>query len=371
MNRIIEKELNGFCNMVEGIEEYAMMLISADGIIETWNKGANRLTGYTENEIIGTPLNCLYPSEVYGAIHPQNLIAKAEATGKVIYEGPVAKKSGGHFWAHVLITAIRNNMGSIVCYTLVMHETDLYKNAENASDMDEKNRQLQQFVYISSHELQEPVRRILLYSDLINNNIRNKDMVQRNAHKINQSAKQMLSIIEEVLSFSKFSDLSAGFTKVSLNDVVHKVMDDLDALLEERNASVIVNGRLPIVMGMPIQLQQLFTNLITNAVKYNHRAPKITISSTNVITQSNNDVMFLKYGKYYQIDVADNGIGFSPEQSQGLFTMFKRIHDTDKYAGTGVGLALCKKIVENHGGAIKAASVPNQGSVFTIYLPAL
>lgn len=356
--------------MVESIEEYAMLLISPNGNIETWNKGAEILTGYTEIEMLGTHIKALYPSEVYGAINPQSLIAKAEATGKAVYQGPVAKKSGGHLWAHVLITAIRNTDGTTVCYTLVMHETELYRNVVETEAMDERNRQVQQFVYIASHELQEPVRRILLYSDLINNNIRNKDMVLRNTEKIHASARRMLSIIEEVLSFSKFSDISAGFTKVDLNEVLHNVMDDLDAVLQERNASIIINGSLPIVQGLPIQLQQLFTNLITNAIKYNQQIPKVIISSVKLLQQDTEHLLFLKPGHYHKIDVADNGIGFTTEQADQLFTMFKRMHDAGKYAGTGVGLALCKKIVENHGGAIKASSVPGQGSVFTIYLPA-
>jgi signal transduction histidine kinase len=251
-----------------------------------------------------------------------------------------------------------------------MHETELYKGVMETEAMDERNRQLQQFVYIASHELQEPVRRILLYSDLINNNIRNKDMVLRNTEKIHSSARRMLSIIEEVLSFSKFSDISAGFTPVDLNEVMHQVMDDLDAVLQERDASVIINGSLPIVQGLAIQLQQLFTNLITNAIKYNQNMPKVTISSNKLLQHDAENLLFLKSGEYYQINVADNGIGFTPEQGDQLFTMFKRMHDEGKYAGTGVGLALCKKIAENHGGAIKASSTPSQGSVFTIYLPA-
>jgi signal transduction histidine kinase len=182
----------------------------------------------------------------------------------------------------------------------------------------------------------------------------------------------MMTLIDDLLEFSSLNRAPGGFEKVDLNKVLQEIRQDLELAMEEKGA-MISNDVLPTIQGVPYQLNQLFSNLIGNALKYSKadEAPTIKISSRVASPQEVGSISTLDSQKtYHLISIDDNGIGFKPEDAERIFTIFQRLHSRDTYAGTGVGLAVCRKVAHNHGGEIYASSQPGKGSCFTVFLPA-
>jgi two-component system CheB/CheR fusion protein len=189
--------------------------------------------------------------------------------------------------------------------------------------------------------------------------------------KINASSKRMATLIKELLNFSKVLHTEAVFKPTDLDNILDNVLSDFDLLVAERN--VVFNREpLPVIDAIPIQMNQLFYNLISNAIKFskNGIAPVITISSKMLTVEEMAKFANInpKYA-YFEIGVKDNGIGFDQRYENQLFLAFHRLHSQEKYEGTGIGLALCKNIVSNHHGEISATSKENEGALFTVILP--
>lgn len=227
-------------------------------------------------------------------------------------------------------------------------------------DLERSNKELEQFAYVASHDLQEPLRMISSYLDLLHN--RYKDKLDEKARVfINYAvdgAKRMNSLIKGLLSYSRVTTQGKTFEHVDLNSVLDSVLKDLQVLIRENNASVSF-GKLPVVKADDLQMHQLFQNLITNAVRFrNEKPPEVKISAKSK-------------GNQWIISVEDNGIGIAPEYHERIFAIFQRLHERDKYPGTGLGLAICRKIVERHNGRIWVNSQEGRGSRFYFSLPAL
>src|SRR5690606_19323733 len=188
--------------------------------------------------------------------------------------------------------------------------------------------------------------------------------------KINHVAARMQSLIQNLLAYSRIDSKHEDFENIDLNGILDKIQEDYAERLKEVNAELVWE-KLPVVQGVGFQLEQLFDNLVSNALKYRkpNLATKIFIKSEKVQSKELPDD-FLKHSKtYHRISVRDNGIGFGNENAHKIFEVFQRLHQKTEYSGTGIGLAICKKIVENHHGIIHASSELGKGSVFTIYLP--
>lgn len=237
------------------------------------------------------------------------------------------------------------------------------------SELLRKNSELEQFAYIASHDLQEPLRKIRTFSDLLQKSLQTGAPVNNYFDKIQSSAERMTQLINDVLNYSRLSNREEQFADIDLNMILQQVKGDFDLLIEQKQA-VIKDSCLPIVKGIPLQLQQLFINLIGNSLKFSDKQPLITITGS-VVTASEkaffpelkNDVSYIK------VEFADNGIGFEPQFSEKIFTIFQRLNERRLYDGTGIGLALCKKIVENHHGVIRAVGKPKEGATFVVILP--
>jgi two-component system CheB/CheR fusion protein len=235
------------------------------------------------------------------------------------------------------------------------------------------NENLAQFAYIASHDLQEPLRKIRTFSSILQDKYYGElqEPVKGLVEKIYASSERMSTLIKELLNFSMVLESKALFEQTDLNKILHKVLADFDLLIAEKNV-VINRGPLPVIDAIPIQMNQLFYNLISNAIKFSKSgiAPVITITSKilSVEEMANFANINPKYS-YFEIGVKDNGIGFDQGLEAQLFLAFHKLHSQEKYAGTGIGLALCKKIVTNHQGEISVISKENEGALFRVILP--
>ncbi len=233
------------------------------------------------------------------------------------------------------------------------------------TELERSNQELQDFAFVASHDLQEPLRKIRAFSDRLQSKFGDelgdgKDYLDR----MHSAAERMSRLIEDLLEYSRVSTRGKPFQPVALNDVVNDVLQTLELGISEKQAQIDV-GELPVIDADGAQLRQLFQNIIGNALKFvaDDKHPAINISADLIKEPDTPDT------DTCEIRISDNGIGFNMEYLDKIFTPFKRLHPKSRYTGTGIGMAICKKIVERHGGSITATSVPDQGTTFVVSLP--
>jgi signal transduction histidine kinase len=241
----------------------------------------------------------------------------------------------------------------------------------NNQSLKQMNEELDQFAYMASHDLQEPLRKIQVFSDKILRNNNFDPDSEKYFGKIINSSKRMQHLINNLLDFSRHTVSSNDFKKTPLNELVKNVLTELEVEIEKSNAHVNYEN-LPVVSAVPGLMQQLFYNLFSNAIKFRNPSVDLVIDVKAERMNAADLSKFMKYGSgknYYKITVQDNGIGFDDKYSEDIFRVFKRLHSYQEFEGTGVGLSICKKIVEKHNGFIKAESKIDNGSTFIIGLP--
>jgi signal transduction histidine kinase len=242
-----------------------------------------------------------------------------------------------------------------------------------AEELQRSNRELEQFASVASHDLQEPLRKIQAFGDRLESRFREvlgeagRDYLDR----MQSSAKRMRKLIDDLLEYSRVTTKAQPFAPVNLANVVQEVTADLETRLQQTGGRVEVSD-LPVVRASPLQMRQLFQNLIGNALKF-HRPdepPVVRVSSHTVHAAADGaDGHNGAGGLQCEIVVEDNGIGFEPEYGERIFDLFQRLHGRDEYEGTGIGLAICRKIVDRHNGHIVAQGTPGKGSRFLVTLP--
>lgn len=244
---------------------------------------------------------------------------------------------------------------------------------ETNSLLSQSNDNLQTFAYVASHDLQEPLRKIQTFSDILQTHYASElGEGARYLERIRTAASRMSLLIKDLLGFSRIATHRSTQVPVALNQVVQDVLVVLDLAIAESGALVEV-GDLPTVIGDAIQLEQLFQNLISNALKFGQtgQLPHIRLLAHTLPAEALPGTVkpTRRTSVYYRIDVADNGIGFEEKYLDRIFQVFQRLHGKGNFPGTGIGLAICEKVVANHGGAISASSYPGQGATFSVYLP--
>lgn len=243
---------------------------------------------------------------------------------------------------------------------------------EQKKVLENTNEELESFNYIASHDLKEPLRKILTFSSMIQKQEQEQlsERGQFNLQRLIAAAERMRTLLEDLLAYTRLRSDGDLFVPIDMNAVLVQVQENLSDQIAQTQARVDVQ-HLPTINGIPFQLHQLFENLLSNALKYHKpcTAPQIEISCSTIAGTDMPEQAAVRNKSYYRISVADNGLGFPQEYAHKLFLLFSRLHNNKDISGTGIGLTICKKVVDNHHGLITAESKPNEGATFHVYLP--
>ncbi|GHB79510.1 PAS domain-containing sensor histidine kinase [Persicitalea jodogahamensis] len=358
----------------------------ATGYHDFYNERWYEFTGLTYQETKDTGwAKLLHPDDVDRTWQIWNHSLKTGERYETEYR--MKRADGEYRWLLARATALTNEAGETIrwfgtCTDIhdqkVANDTLEQKVAERTHELETANEhlrsvndELQQFNYVASHDLQEPLRKIKIFSERIKlldfENLSSAS--QGSLDRIMDSVDRMSNLLKDLLDFSSASreDL---FTRVNLNEIIVDIQSDLELLIAQKSATLDV-ADLPTIEAIPLQMHQLFYNLINNAVKFAipDRKPLIRISCMALTGKAIEQLRLSRKKKYFQLTIQDNGIGFEPQYAEKIFELFKRLHGKQSYPGTGVGLALCKKVVENHLGRIWAESEYGKGATFHVILP--
>lgn len=367
--------------MISEVEDYAIILMDKEGFIQNWNRGAEKIKGYAASDIIGKNFRIFYRKKDVESKLPDSLLKEATEKGRAQHEGWRIRKDGSAFWGNVVITALHDENKNLIGFSKVTRNLTEKKLAEDklkayASEIEKHNEELQRinkeldsFTYMASHDLQEPLRKIRTFCNIILN--RSEESLQGDIKnyfdRIIISVNRMQTLIDSLLNYSRAATAEIVLQPVDLNSIIDDVKKDLAEIIEEKNVTITCSG-LPMLKVEPLQFHQLFFNLVENAIKYRQDdlPPEISIDAKTFWKENPNAEKI----KFYHITIKDNGIGFEQQYADNIFKLFQRLHGRSEYSGTGIGLAICKKIVENHKGTINAIGEPGKGSAFIIELPA-
>jgi PAS domain S-box-containing protein len=366
--------------MISEVEDYAILLMDKDGFIQNWNKGAEKIKGYSASEIIGKNFRLFYRKEDQDRKLPEALISEAAEKGKASHEGWRVRKDGTTFWGSIVITAVHDENSNLIGFSKVTRNLTERKLAEDIlreytariekhnEELQRINKDLNSFTYMASHDLQEPLRKIRTFCNMILSKGTENFSTDISVYfeRIIASVARMQTLIDSLLTYSRTTTGDVVLVPTDINSIIEEVKKDLSELIAEKNVAI-KTDELPVIKVQPLQFQQLFFNLIENAIKYSRAdvTPEIKISAEKFWEEDAET-----RSAFYRITVSDNGIGFEQEYVDTIFKLFQRLHGRNEYSGTGIGLAICKKIMENHGGTITAKSEPGKGSAFIMELPA-
>jgi PAS domain S-box-containing protein len=374
----IEESRDYLSSIMESLPQMAWVA-SASGDITYVNKQWKDYTGL-KNELDHLWNTLLHPKDIDAFTAQWNA---ALASGVTFEQEARYKKHSGEFRWHFIravpIVNAGNQIAKWVGTCTDIHDQKLslegleIKISERTRDLQRSNIELQQFAYIASHDLQEPLRKIATFTELLTNNLDKSidDKSKSYLGKITASARRMLALIQGVLNFSQLSRGEEFFTMVDLNEIIAEVKSDFELTIAEKHACIHAD-HLPVIPGIRLQLLQLFSNLLSNALKFSipEKHPEIFIKVCDLAVREVSDYPALNPRRsYICLEFKDNGIGFSQEYAEQVFVIFQRLNDRQSYSGTGIGLALCKRIVLNHKGEIYARSKPGEGTSFYIILP--
>ncbi len=378
-NEELRKSEERYHRMVEEVEDYAIILLDRKGTILNWNRGAEKIKGYKDEEIIGQNFEVFYPEEDRRNGLPKKLIQQAAKTGKSMVEAWRLRKDGTRFWGSIVMTALHNSDDEVIGFTKVTRDLTERKIAEDrlqeySRELEFRNKELEQFAFAASHDMKEPLRKIHLYCNYIREHGSDK-LDERSVNFLDRAVKaadRMNRLIEDLLAYSRTTSGEAGFEQIDLNVLLKDIADDYKEELEQKNIRLEID-ELPQIRGILFQIKQLMFNLIDNSIKYAHpdRPGLVRIFYTMASMREIRDLHLNTDVSYLKITIQDNGLGFQQEYADKIFEVFQRLGNKQEASGSGIGLAICKKIALNHKGSITATGVLNEGARFDLFLPAL
>ncbi|MGA2034839.1 MAG: ATP-binding protein [Thermoguttaceae bacterium] len=357
-----------------------IITINHEGVIIEFNRAAETAFGFPRDKVLGTrPADVLFPPSA-GSDHGTRIDRYLESgEGSMLgkrAEVIAVRANGESFPAEVAITMSQEQGAPVL--SLFIRDISLRRKAEEqqaqyAAELVRSNRDLEQFAYVASHDLQEPLRKIRAFGDRLEMKCAaalddtGRECVQR----MQTAAARMQQLIEGLLTLSRVTTRAQDFMAVDLGEIARQVVSDLEAQLQRVEGRVQV-GNLPTIQADPLQMRQLLQNLIGNALKF-HRpeeSPVVKIEG-RFVQGRRRQAGDSPAHEQCRIVVEDNGIGFDEKHAERIFGVFQRLHPRDVYEGTGIGLAICRKIVELHGGTIAGSSTPGKGARFEVLLPVM
>jgi PAS domain S-box-containing protein len=333
--------------------------------------------------------------EMIAHFHPDDMptrrlaLEEARHTGNLQYETRIRWKDGSVHWVQIKGKVFYDEQGHPWRMLGTMQDITATKSIEEELEkrvvarteelqltnlqLERSNQELEQYAYVASHDLQEPLRKILTYSSILQRQLELAPGTPpaNTLLKITHAAERMSSLIYDLLNFSRLSKTEVIHEPVDLNRVLHDVMTDLELVVQQKGATLVADA-LPMVRAIPLQMNQLFYNLLNNSLKFSRDnvPPQIIVRATSLPTQDvTENKNLLPHRAYTHITLTDNGIGFNAGDAAQIFEVFRRLHTRDIYPGSGIGLALCRKIARNHDGDIYATGSEGQGATFHMLLP--
>jgi PAS domain S-box-containing protein len=342
---------------VRELRDYAMFMFDPKGILTSWNAGVECLLGYTEEEWIGQHASIVFTPADKAVEVCESEMVKVQGSGSATDIRWHLRKDGTAFFANGLMNALRDEHGALIGYAKILSDETARKQLQDS--LTESNTALEQFAYVASHDLQEPLRTMSMYAQLLTHKF---------AGKLDAEADQLLAfimsgsirmsaLVRDLLAYARLTTEEERPSSVALDEDLEAALTHLSQAIEESGARV-THDPMPTLQVDRGQMVRLFQNLVGNAVKYRKpdQPPRVHISAE-------------QKGAEWVISIRDNGIGFDPQDASIIFAPFKRLHAAGEYPGTGVGLAICRRIVQAQGGRIWAESKPGEGTTFFFTLP--
>ncbi len=355
--------------LIEKFGEGALS-ISDTGLILYCNDYFSKMIGLEASEIMGTYFDS-YVDDAAQFLKLQKELQSGISKGEIVLNSRQKK-----LHVYVSLTDLHPNVDAIgVVITDLSekrkHEEALLQYQKNlelkVNELNLTNTNLEQFIHVVSHDIKEPLRKILMYASHLTDTSATAFTASelKNLTIIHTAALRLNSLVDDLVKYA-FSATKDETSEIDLNKIVKEVLDDLEIVINESNAEIEFD-ELPTINASKVQMRQLFANLISNAIKYSKKniPPKIRISAT-IVTDEN---LVSNAEKCYRISIQDDGIGMNKTHLNKIFTIFQRLHLRTEYSGNGIGLAICKKIMENHLGKIDVESELGQGSIFHLYFP--
>lgn len=342
---------------VRELRDYAMFMIDPAGILTNWNKGVEQLFGYSEQEWVGKHASLIFTPAERAEEVCESEMRKAREFGSATDIRWHLRKDGSEFFANGVMAAVRSTGGELLGFTKIVTDETARKLLQDS--LTESNSALEQFAYIASHDLQEPLRTMGSFSQLLSRKYQGKldAEADRMLEFIVSASAKMSTLVQDLLAYARITTEVDRPVSVALDEDLEAALTNLSQLISESGGTV-THDPMPVVAVDRGQIIRLFQNLIGNALKYRRPgvSPQVHVGSQ-------------RRGSEWVISIRDNGIGFDPKYVAMIFAPFKRLHTSAEYPGSGVGLAICRRIVQAQGGRIWAESVPGEGSTFYFTLP--
>ena len=369
--RQLKDSFNDLSKYQDAFDETSIIAITdQNGIIRKANANFCKISKYSEQELIGQDHRM-----INSGYHPKEYIKQMWQTISVgnIWKGELKNraKDGSFYWVDTTIVPFLNDQGKPYQYLAI--RVDITNRKESVEKLESAYKELESFNYISSHDLQVPLRHIQNFASRILDD-ESRNLTERGKfyfEKINSSALRMQNLLKDLLIYSQTSIEERKFETTDLNHIIMNILNEFSVPIDEKQAKIVLGNLGSEINVIPFQIEQLLYNLLGNAL--NFAKPDIPlliqIDRTNVKAKDIKDVLLLPNITYCHISITDNGIGFDPQYNNRIFGLFQRLDHDQKVAGTGIGLAIVKKIVENHHGFITAKGEQNVSARFDIYLP--
>ncbi|MEW6467553.1 MAG: MASE1 domain-containing protein [Bacteroidota bacterium] len=357
--------------VVENVKDYAIFMIDPQGYVLTWNEGARNIKGYSAEEVIGRHFSLFYTKEEIERNEPEYNLKMAMKHGRFETESLRVKKDGSLFFADIVYTPLYDSAGNLEGFTKITRDITEKKRAEekiirlnveleqNIAQLEMANKELESFSYSVSHDLRAPLRAIHGYTKILSEEHKaslNED-ARRMMDSVMANAVRMGKLIDELLAFSRLGRKELVKERIDMEALAKEALREVKEARPEHKADIRI-GKLAPAHADPALVRQVLINLLSNAVKFSHAvsSPAVEIGS---YTEKGEIVYFVR----------DNGVGFDMKYYNKLFGVFQRLHAREEFEGTGVGLAIVKRIITRHGGRIWAESKPGEGAVFYFTLP--